>query len=90
MKNLKGGENMGRRIWVLLTLLIVFSFFISGCYYFSSKKEMKNAANLISELKSMDGAKLVPYEYTSAEKFLEVSREEFNENNLDDSIINFP
>jgi hypothetical protein len=80
MKNLKGGEMMSRRIWVFLTFLIMFSFLISGCYYFSAKKEMKNAEGLISELKGTDGAKLVPYEYTSAEKFLEISRMEFDEN----------
>ena len=38
MKNLKGGETMGRRIWVLLTIVIIFSFLISGCYYFSAKQ----------------------------------------------------
>jgi hypothetical protein len=40
---------------------------------------MKNAANLISELKGAGGPTLVSYEYTSAEKFLEVSRMEFRQ-----------
>jgi hypothetical protein len=80
MKNLKGGEMMSRRIWVFLTLLIMFSFLISGCCYFSAKKELGNAEGLISELKGMNGAKLVPYEYCSAEKFLEISKGEFDQN----------
>jgi hypothetical protein len=82
MKNLKGGETMGRRTWVFLAILIVFSFLISGCYYFAAQKEMKNASSLLSELKAMNGAKLVPYEYCSAEKFLEMSQGEANENDF--------
>ena len=80
MKNLKVGGTMHRRIWVFLTILFMFSFLVSGCYYFSAKKEMNNAQSLLSQLKSMDGAKAVPYEYTSAEKFLERSKAEFNDN----------
>ncbi len=71
---------MHRRILGFLTILFLFSFLISGCYYFSAKKEMKNAEGLLSELKGMGGAKLVPYEYCSAEKFLEISKGEFDEN----------
>ncbi len=82
MKNLNGGETMHRRFWVFLTILLLFSFLISGCYYFSAKKEMDNAERLLSELKGMNGLKVVPYEYTSAEKFLEVSRMEFDENDF--------
>ena len=54
-----------------MCLLIFFSFSLSGCYYFSATKEMKAADQLISELKAAGGPTLVPYEYCSAEKFLE-------------------
>ena len=79
MKNLKGGEMMRKRTLGFLTILVIFSFLLSGCYYFSAKKEMKNAGSLVSELKGMDGLKLVPYQYTSAEKLLEISNKEFDQ-----------
>jgi cytochrome c biogenesis protein ResB len=62
---------MGKRIWTFLCILILLTFSLSGCYYFSATKEMKAAEQLISELKAAGGATLVPYEYCSAEKFLE-------------------
>jgi len=71
---------MNKRMWTFLLVLAFFSFSLSGCYYFSARNEMKTAEKLISELKGAGGATLVPYEYTSAEKFLEVSRMEFDEN----------
>jgi hypothetical protein len=71
---------MSKRTWIFWLVLVFFSFSISGCYYFSARNEMKTAEKLISELKGAGGATLVPYEYTSAEKFLEVSRMEFDEN----------
>jgi hypothetical protein len=40
---------------------------------------MKAAEQLLSELKAAGGATSVPYEYTSAENFLEISRTEFSE-----------
>jgi len=40
---------------------------------------MKAAEKLISELKTAGGATLVPYEYCSAEKFLENAKMEANE-----------
>lgn len=79
MKNLKGGEMMHRRTLEFLAIIVIFSFLVSGCSYFSAKREMNNASRMVSELKGMDGPKLVPYEYTSAEKFLEVSKMEFDE-----------
>ena len=82
MKNLEGGEMMNRRISRFLIILFAFSFIVSGCYYFSSMKEMDNAQRSFSELKGMDGLKLVPYEYTSAEKFLDLSKMEFDENDF--------
>jgi len=62
---------MSKRIWSFLLILVFFSFSLSGCYYFSATKEMKAAEKLTSELKAAGGPTLVPYEYCSAEKFLE-------------------
>jgi hypothetical protein len=70
---------MSKRIWTFLCILIFFSFFLSGCYYFSCVKEMKAAEQSLAELKAAGGPTLVPYEYTSAEKFLEISKIEFSE-----------
>jgi hypothetical protein len=71
---------MGKRIWTFLCILVLFSFFLSGCYYFSAVKEMKAAEQLISELKAAGGPTLVPYEYCSAEKFLENANLEASQN----------
>ena len=65
-----------------LVLLVLFSFLLSGCYYFSAKNEIKTAEKLIAELKAQGGANLVPYEYCSAEKFLECSKIEFSQNDF--------
>jgi hypothetical protein len=73
---------MSKRISVCLCLLIIFSFFFSGCYYFSAKKEIANAEGLFSELKKAGGEKRVPYEYCSAEKFLEDAKLEFSQNDF--------
>jgi len=70
---------MGKRISTWVTVLVLVCFFTSGCYYFSAKKEMRNAEQLLSDLKGKGGERLVPYEYCSAEKFLELSRMEFDE-----------
>ena len=61
---------MDKRIWKCLVVFILFSFLISGCYYFSAKKEIANAERLLSELKGAGGETLTPYEYCSAETFL--------------------
>jgi hypothetical protein len=61
---------MSKRICTFLCILTCFSFFFSGCYYFSATKEMKAAQQLLSELKAAGGATQAPYEYCSAESFL--------------------
>jgi len=71
---------MSKRVLTFLCIIVLFSFFISGCYYFSATKEMKVAEKLISELKAAGGATLVPYEYCSAEKFLEDAKLEADQN----------
>jgi hypothetical protein len=70
---------MSKRSLALLLVLVFFSLSLSGCY-FAAKKEMKTAEGLITELKNAGGPAKVPYEYTSAEKLLEISTMEFNEN----------
>jgi hypothetical protein len=70
---------MDRKVWKCLVVFILFSFFLSGCYYFSAKKEMANAERSLSELKGAGGERQVPYQYCSAESFLEISRIEFEE-----------
>ncbi len=70
---------MSKRIWMFLLVLAFFSSFFSGCYYFSATKEMKEAEKLFSELKAAGGATRVPYEYASAESYLNISKIEFSE-----------
>ena len=81
-KKLEGGECMSKKGVSLLLVLVFFSVSLSGCCYFSAKKEIKNAQNLLEELKGAGGPTKAPYEYCSAEKFLEISRMEFAENDF--------
>jgi hypothetical protein len=71
---------MSKNIWALLCILVLLTFTLSGCYYFSAKKEIANAEKVLSELKGAGGEKQVPYGYCSAEKFLEASKIEFGQN----------
>ncbi len=73
---------MDHKISKLITVFIFFSFILSGCCYFSARNQIKNAEMLLNDLKGQGGEKLAPYEYCSAEKYLEVSRIEFNENDF--------
>jgi hypothetical protein len=73
---------MSGRSMTFLLILVFFAFSLSGCNYFSAKKEIGNAAKLISELKGAGGEKKAPYEYCSAEKFLEGARIEFSQNDF--------
>ena len=80
--HLKGGDRMSARSIVFLLIVVFFTFSLSGCYYFSAKKEIAKAEKLISELKGAGGEKKAPYEYCSAEKFLEGSKIEFSQNDF--------
>jgi hypothetical protein len=71
----------GRSITILL-IVVFFTFSLSGCNYFSAKKEIANAGKLVSELKGAGGEKKAPYEYCSAEKFLEGAKIEFSQNDF--------
>jgi thioredoxin-related protein len=73
---------MSTKILKLLMILVLVSFFTTGCYYCAAKKEMKSAEKLLSELNKEAGPQLVPYEYCSAEKFLETSKGEFGDNDF--------
>ena len=68
-----------KRICAFLLVSVFVGFSLSGCYYSAASNQMKTAEGLISELKALGGEKLVPYEYGSAESFLEVARREFND-----------
>jgi len=73
---------MDRRNLTFLFILVFFAFSLSGCNYFSAKKEIGNAEKLVSELKGAGGEKNAPYEYCSAEKFLEGAKIEFSQNDF--------
>ena len=65
---------MNKRILSFLTILVLFSFLLSGCYYFAARNEIKSAEKLTSDLKRAGGPTLVPYEYCSAESFLGMAK----------------
>ena len=71
---------MSKRGLTLLLLLVFFSVSVSGCAYFAARNEIKAAERATAELKGAEGEKLAPYEYCSAESFLEISRYVLTEN----------
>jgi hypothetical protein len=71
---------MDKRVCGFLMLLVFFSVSVSGCAYFSARNEIRAAERATAELKGAGGAKLAPYEYCSAESFLEISRYVLTEN----------
>ncbi len=73
---------MDTRFFKLTVAVVFFSFAISGCAYFSAKNDIKAAEQSFLNLKAAGGEKLVPYEYCSAESFLEVSKFVFSENSF--------
>jgi len=73
---------MQRKGFKLLVMMVLLSFSLSGCYYFSAKKEIANAEKLFSDLKGAGGEKQVPYEYCSAEKLLDAAKLEFSQNDF--------
>ena len=68
-----------KKMYSVLVMLVLFSFLLSGCYYFAAQKEIKNAENSVAQLKAAGGDKTAPYEYCSAEAFLAGAKKEFNE-----------
>ena len=71
---------MRKRGLALLLVLVFFSVAVSGCAYFGAKNEIKAAEKATAELKAAGGANLAPYEYCSAESFLEISKYVLTEN----------
>jgi hypothetical protein len=65
---------------VFLGVIVLFSFSLSGCAYFAAKSEIKAAEKAFTDLKGAGGEKLAPYEYCSAESFLQISRYVLTEN----------
>jgi len=70
---------MRKGYFIFFFIFVFFTLSLSGCYYFSANKEIGNAEKLLSELKGAGGEKKVPYEYCSAEGFLQVSKVEFGQ-----------
>ena len=71
---------MNKKVCGFLMLLVFFSVSVSGCAYFAARNEIRAAERATAELKGAEGAKLAPYEYCSAESFLEISRYVLTEN----------
>jgi hypothetical protein len=70
---------MSRRGLALLVVLVFFCLSLSGCYYCGAKKEMAKAEGVLAQLKNAGGPTKAPYEYCSAEAFLQISKGEFDE-----------
>jgi hypothetical protein len=66
----------------MLVVLVLFSFILSGCYYFSAKNEIKTAEKSTAQLKAAGGEAVAPYEYCSAEAYLAGAKIEFSENDF--------
>lgn len=62
--------------------LVVLCVLLSGCGYFSAQREIKSAEKLLAELRTAEGAKWAPYEYCSAESYLEISKLTIKENSF--------
>ncbi len=70
---------MVKRIGTLAMVILLLSFFISGCFYPKAMKAIGAAEKSLSDLKAQGGEKLVPYEYCSAERYLENAKLEAGE-----------
>ena len=71
---------MSKRAVTMVLVVVFFSLSLSGCAYFAARNEIKAAEKATAELKGAGGARLTPYEYCSAESFLEISRYVLTEN----------
>jgi len=71
---------MDKKTWSILIVLVFFSSSLSGCGYFAARNEIKSAERATAELKRAGGETLTPYEYCSAESFLEISKYVLTEN----------
>ncbi len=72
---------MLRRVLMLVIMLCFLLSLTSGCYW-AAKKEMDKAEAALAELKAKGGQTKAPYEYCSAESFLQMSRMELQDNDF--------
>ena len=77
---------MGKKLGLFVVILTLLSF-VSGCYYWSAKKEIESAEALMGELTAAGAMGIAPYEYKSAEKLLENAKGEFAENDCEHAKI---
>ena len=70
---------MMKRIGALAMVIILLSFFTSGCFYSKAMKAMNAAERSLSDLKAQGGESLAPYEYCKAAQFLEDAKLEARE-----------
>ncbi len=70
---------MKQKSWVLLFVFTLFCLVSPGCSYFAARDQIRDADRLVSDLSAGGGEKLVPYEYCSAEAFLDISRMGFDD-----------
>lgn len=68
---------MGKRFVISTLTLIGLTSFLLGCSYVAARDEIKTATKLLAELKAAGGERSVPYEYCSAEAFLEAAKLEY-------------
>ena len=73
---------MRKKVALFVGILTLLSF-VSGCYYWSAKKEIASAESLIGELTAAGGMGIAPYEYKSAERLLMNAKGEFAENDCE-------
>ena len=73
---------MRKKVGLFVIILTLLSF-MSGCYYWSAKKEIQSAESLMGELTAAGAMGIAPYEYKSAEKLLENAKGEFGENDFE-------
>ena len=82
LTQLKGGDIMRKKVALFVVILTLLSF-VSGCYYWSAKKEIGNAEAMFAQLEAAGAMSMAPYEYKSAEKFLWNAKEEFGQNDCE-------
>ena len=75
---------MKRTCACLLALLFV-GFSLFGCYHYAAKSQIKTTSGMLADMKARGGEKIVPYEYYSAETYLEGAQYELGENDHKDA-----
>lgn len=68
---------MDRQFPISMLSLLILALFLFGCSYISARDEIKTAERLLIELKAAGGEQSVPYDFCSAEAFLEAAKLEY-------------